>query len=113
MTDIALAEIAPGQRAAPATRLQGRHLLGWALIAPSGVFLVLFTYWPAAKVVWQSLHDEQRGRTTFVGLRNFVSIFADATFQHALFNNAVYAVGTVAPSLVLALLFALALERSR
>lgn len=89
-----------------------RHLLGIALLAPSLVFLGLFTYWPLAQVTWQSLHEEMRGRSTFVGLRNFRVLFDDPAFQHALANNLIYAFGTVVPSLVLALSFALALKRS-
>ncbi len=49
--------------------------------------------------------------TRFVGFANFAALFADPSFQRALLNNALYAVGTVVPSLVLALAFALALTR--
>lgn len=113
MTDLAIADIAPPRQSALFTQIQSRHALGWALVAPSFVFLLLFTYWPAVKVVWQSLHEETRGQTVFVGLSNFAAILADPSFQHALVNNGIYAVGTVVPSLCLALGFALALERSK
>jgi sn-glycerol 3-phosphate transport system permease protein len=48
----------------------------------------------------------------FVGLQNFVALAQDPSFRQALSNNLVYAVGTVIPSLVLALWFALAVQRS-
>jgi len=92
-------------------RRRPRNLLGLALLSPSLLFLALFTYWPSAQVLWQSLHAGARQSTTF-GLGNYRSIAADAAFQHALWNNLVYAVGTMVPSLVLALAFALTLVRS-
>jgi sn-glycerol 3-phosphate transport system permease protein len=89
-----------------------RNWLGVALLVPSLVFLGLFTYWPLAQVVWQSVHEETRGRQTFVGSRNFAVVFGDPAFQQALANNLVYAIGTVVPSLVLALALALVLKHS-
>ena len=44
------------------------------------------------------------------GLDNYRRLFADPHFARAAWNNAVYAAGTIVPSLVLALLFALALR---
>ena len=84
----------------------------YALLAPSLVFLATFTYWPVAQVFWQSLHQQDRGHVTFVGLDNFVALAQDPSFRQALWNNLVYAVGTVIPSLVLALWFAVAVQRS-
>lgn len=102
---LALARIRPVQVAR-------RRWLGVALLAPSLVFLVLFTYWPVAQVVWQSLTVAERGSVRFVGFGNYGALFADAAFRRALANNALYAIGTVVPSLLLALGFALALNRS-
>jgi sn-glycerol 3-phosphate transport system permease protein len=45
-------------------------------------------------------------------LRNYSDLFADKAFVQAVINNLVYAVGTVPASMALALLFALALQRS-
>lgn len=89
-------------------------LLAFGLLAPSLILLTLFTYWPVAQVFWQSLHNQQKvgGPQGFVGLANFAALFADAAFRKALANNLLYALGTVIPSLVLALGFAMALVRS-
>jgi len=112
MSDFAIekpvvARLAHGSRLAPP-----RNWLGVALLIPSLVFLGLFTYWPLAQVAWQSVHEETRGRQTFVGSRNFATLFSDPAFQQALINNLVYAIGTVAPSLALALALALVLKHS-
>jgi sn-glycerol 3-phosphate transport system permease protein len=112
MAEIALAEPAVQSKRVAAPRFDRRHLLGLALLGPSLVFLTAFTYWPVLQVLWQSVHAENRAGNAYVGLSNFAAIFGDAAFRRALSNNAIYAVGTVVPSLVLALGFALSLARS-
>lgn len=112
MSDLAVPKFAFGESARERTFVLPRNLLGIALLTPSLVFLCLFTYWPLAQVAWQSIHEEKRGQSAFVGWRNFRALFDDAAFQHALVNNLIYAFGTVIPSLVLALSFALALKQS-
>jgi sn-glycerol 3-phosphate transport system permease protein len=94
---------------APALKFDPR---GYALLAPSLIFLATFTYWPVAQVFWQSLHHQDRGHSLFVGLGNFIAILQDPSFQHALINDLVYAVGTVVPGLILALFFAVAVQQS-
>jgi sn-glycerol 3-phosphate transport system permease protein len=112
MSDIAL-EKAVLSEVGDSRRLALPHnWLGIALLVPSLAFLSLFTYWPLAEVVWESLHEEKRKQYAFAGLKNFTALFADPSFQHALLNNLIYAVGTVAPSLALALALALVLKRA-
>lgn len=89
-------------------------VLAFALLAPSLVLLALFTYWPVLQVLWQSFHGQLRvgGPQAYIGADNFLKLFADTAFRKALVNNLVYAFGTVVPSLVLALGFAMALAKS-
>lgn len=89
-------------------------LIAFGMLAPSLLFLTLFTYWPVIQVVSQSLFNQQRvgGPQVYVGAANFFKLFADSAFRKALSNNLIYAFGTVIPSLVLALGFAMALARS-
>jgi sn-glycerol 3-phosphate transport system permease protein len=89
-----------------------RNLLGLALLLPSLLFLGLFTYWPVVQVVWQSLRIAPRTGQAVFGLGNYQALAADPAFRRALSNNIVYAVGTIGPSLLLALAFALALAGS-
>jgi sn-glycerol 3-phosphate transport system permease protein len=112
MSDIAIREPLAARFAGRSFALRLRGLTAYALLAPSLVFLTLFTYWPVVQVLWNSVHQEGRSVTTFVGLKNYATIYADQAFRRALFNNVFYAAGTVIPSLVLALGFALALDRS-
>jgi sn-glycerol 3-phosphate transport system permease protein len=95
-----------------AVRRRLRDFLGLALLVPSLVFLAVFTYWPSIQVLWQSFSVGARGGPSALGIGNYQRIFADPAFRHALWNNIQYAVGSIVPSLVLALGFALVLNRS-
>jgi sn-glycerol 3-phosphate transport system permease protein len=98
----------------PRLRMRRATLLAYGMLAPSLILLTLFTYWPVAQVAWQALHNQQKigGPQVFIGLGNFLKLFTDPAFGKALANNLIYALGTVIPSLVLALGFAMALARS-
>lgn len=83
-----------------------------ALLAPSLIFLVAFTYWPVVSVALRALTEQQFGQAPRWGFGNFARLFADERFATAVGNSAIYALGTIGPSLVLALAFALALRES-
>jgi sn-glycerol 3-phosphate transport system permease protein len=114
MANAVLATEATGEWRVVRWRPRRATLLAFALLAPSLIFLALFTYWPVVQLAWQALHNQQRagGPQLFVGLDNLLKLFADAAFHKALANNLIYAFGTVIPSLVLALGFAMALAQS-
>ena len=59
----------------------------------------------------ESLLVGRFGRTS-LGIDNYRRLFADPHFATAAGNNLVYAVGTIAPSLIIALLLALALRET-
>lgn len=99
----------------PAARLPRRD---WAaertalvLLAPSLVLLAAFTYWPVVGVTLRSLDEHRLGGGFRFGFGNYARMLADPHFHQAALNNLVYAVGTVVPSIVLALGFAVALRR--
>ncbi len=97
----------------------GSRRAGWPhranvalLLAPSLVFLAAFTYWPVLTTALRSFTEQRYGQTARWGVGNFVRLFADPHFANAAWNSAVYAAGTIVPSLALALAFALALRES-
>jgi ABC-type Fe3+ transport system permease subunit len=81
-----------------------------ALLAPAFAFLAAFTYWPVLRVFGDSFMVGRFAGPHALGLDNYRRLFADPHFARAAWNNAEYAVGTIVSSLVLALLFALALR---
>jgi len=91
-----------------------RRLKPFLLLLPSLIFLGAFTYWPVASVGVDSFFGRRLGEKTaeFAGLGNYVRLAADPKFTTAALNNLVYIGATVLPSIVLALGFALPLQRS-
>ncbi|NUA45044.1 sn-glycerol-3-phosphate transport system permease protein UgpA [Dickeya solani] len=88
-----------------------KNWLPWVILSPSLLFLLLFTYFPLLRSVYDSLFDTRMAGADapFVGLGNVVRLLNDAVFWRALFNNLVYILLTVIPGVVLALLLAVAL----
>jgi sn-glycerol 3-phosphate transport system permease protein len=111
----AILDGAAGTPEATLRRRRRVRLLPYALLAPSLLFLVLFTYLPIVRVAVEALYHTPHGTgaaATFVAFGNYAKVLADPAFRQAVVNNIVYAVGTLVPTLVLALTFALAVQRS-
>ena len=104
--------IAPNATTVPRTRARRIPLAAYALLAPSGVFLLAFTYWPVLQVAIGSLQVRSFGGAAHWGWENYARLFADPHFANAVVNNLIYAAGTIIPSVSLALLFALGLRES-
>jgi sn-glycerol 3-phosphate transport system permease protein len=77
------------------------------------IFLVPFTLWPAVRVIYLSLFqaDLSHPNPTFIGLDNFVAEFTNPIFLQVLRNTALYTLGTVPISVVLALLLAIEVNK--
>ena len=88
-------------------------VLGVALLAPSLVFLVLFTGWPLAQTVIQSLFRQNLAVRVprFVGLGQFVDLFSDPGFLRVMGNTLAFTAVTVPISIALAFAFALLLNQ--
>ncbi len=93
-------------------RRSRQTLSAYLLLLPSAVFLLAFTYWPVVRVIQTSLTVQGFRNAAHWGLHNYVRLFDDRHFTAAVVNNVIYAAGTIIPSLVLALLFALALQET-
>ncbi|MEZ5646802.1 MAG: sugar ABC transporter permease [Burkholderiaceae bacterium] len=86
---------------------------GWLLLLPAAVLLAAFTHLPALGTLWHSVFSTPRATRAaqFVGTENYQLMLEDPVFWTALGNNAWYAAGTILPSMVLALLMALWVNR--
>jgi sn-glycerol 3-phosphate transport system permease protein len=82
-----------------------------ALLLPSGIFPLAFTYWPVLQVALGSLSVRTFGGAAHWGFGNYARLFAVPHFASAVRNNLLYAAGTVIPSLALALLSPLSCAR--
>ena len=112
MTQLSIESPSPLAGLAPASRRRARARLlpAFALLAPSLLFLIAFTYWPVARVLAESFVTGRFATDHAVGFGNYRRLLADPHFARAAWNNAAYAIGTIVPSLVLALAFAMALR---
>jgi len=108
-------ERALGAGAVPSTASR-RRFQRWlpvlVLLAPSVLFLGLFTYGPVLRALWESLVVGRLAGDHALGFGNYQRLFADPHFSRAALNNLVYALGTIVPSLLLALALALALRET-
>lgn len=59
-------------------------VVAYALLVPSGIFLLAFTYWPVLQVALGSLTIRTFGSSVRWGLDNYVRLFADPHFALAL-----------------------------
>jgi len=112
---MSIEERALGAGALPLTtarRRSYRWLPVVALLAPSLVFLGLFTYGPVLRVIGESLIVGRFAGEHALGFGNYHRLFQDPHFARAALNNMIYAAGTIVPSLVLALALALALRET-
>jgi len=95
-------------------RLDRREqITGWAFIAPALVLLGLFMIYPIVWSLWMSFQTGRGMNFTFGGFANIVRLTQDPVFHRALSNTFVFLVVQVPIMLVLALLFAAALNDSR
>jgi raffinose/stachyose/melibiose transport system permease protein len=85
---------------------------GWVWVVPALLFLFAFVYGPALANVRFSLFSFSAMSLDrkFVGLENYVRLFADPLFWTALSNNAIYALISVMFQVGLALVLAAILE---
>ena len=95
--------------------MEGRRnaVIGWLLLLPAAVLLVAFTHYPAGATLWHSLFSTAKPNrpARFIGLDNYRALADDPVFWTSLVNNAWYALGTIVPSIALAIVMALWVDR--
>lgn len=86
-----------------------RHVYGWLLLAPAAILLIGFTHYPAAATLYDSFFSTGTvvRPSRFVGLANYASLGDDPIFWQVLWNNLLFALGTIPTSMAIALLMAI------
>ncbi len=84
-----------------------------AYLSPWLVTLLLFWVYPLIYSFYLSLTDFRllSDQTSFVGLQNYIRLFSDPDFLKALANTAIFVVGTIPFTTVIALILALLVNR--
>ena len=83
----------------------------WLFLFPALFALTLYLIYPVVGSFWRSLHD--RSGDTFIGLDNYTTMFADAGFQTAFWNNFLWILVVPATATFLGLLVAQLTDRLR
>jgi multiple sugar transport system permease protein len=113
----ATAAMPPGPaeaRARTSDRARAENRLGWKLVAPAVVMMLLVTAYPMIRALYLSLF---KYRVTapddreFVGLTNYVGVLSDGLWWRDVFNTVFIMVVTVAVELVIGFAFAMVMHR--
>ncbi|MBV8535445.1 MAG: sugar ABC transporter permease [Alphaproteobacteria bacterium] len=115
---LATARLAPGKSRAGTgvRRLRlAEALAGYAFAGPAFLLILALFILPTLAVFVISVTDWQFGTTSlsFVGLRNFASLFADRAFRISLLNTILYVVIVVPATVILGLSVAVLIESGR
>lgn len=101
----------PARRRVWVMRTNSGALLGWLLALPATALFGLFALYPMVRVIYLSFYNyDLFSNPTFNGVQNYRDLFADPVARTATTNTLIYLVGTYVPTIVLALLVAIALN---
>ena len=91
----------------------GRVLLPYALVAPSIIILLIFTFYPALNMIYLSFRNYDMVTVNkYIGLRNYIRMFTvKKDFKVAVYNTLVYTVWAVFLQIGFGLLLAVWLQR--
>ena len=99
-----------GDRVAQARSGRSEQLAGWAFVAPALVLLGIFMIYPIIWSLWMSFQVGKGMNFSFGGFTNIIRLTKDPVFIRALTNTCIFLVVQVPIMIVLALLFANALN---
>ena len=98
----------------PMRRWRAEPLLGSAMVLPALAGLALFKLWPLLAAALDSLRSFSpfdKTPTGWVGLQNYIDLFADPDFFYAPFNTLLYIVLIVGITIPLALVLAVLVDK--
>ncbi|TDD18893.1 sugar ABC transporter permease [Kribbella turkmenica] len=85
---------------------------GWLLLAPALLHSVIFIALPGLMAVYLSFTNARvAGQGTWIGLQNYVDLFADAQFLSALKRTLLYTIAVVPVAMALSLVVAVGLNQ--
>lgn len=89
------------------------RLLPWMLLAPQLAITLIFFIWPAGQAIKSSFEREDPFgfSKVFVGFTHYARLLADPAYRDSLMVTAIFAVSVTTISMLLGLLFAVAVDR--
>lgn len=89
-------------------------ILPYLLVAPQIIITLVFFIWPASQALYQSvLQEDPFGLSSkFVGLDNFVALFADDIYLNSLYVTVIFSFAVAVISMSVSLLLAVMADRA-
>lgn len=88
------------------------QFLGYVLIAPIGLLILLLVAYPFLSAIYLSLTQKVVGYPAqFIGLKNYVTLYHSTQFRAVVWNSGVYTIVAVATKLLIGMAMALALHK--
>ena len=89
------------------------NLIAWLLVAPSLIFMLIFTVYPVFRIVYLSLTKYRLGMQApeFIGLENYINLAGSSLFWKVMGNTLYFALITIIPSMVVGLFLATIVNR--
>lgn len=90
-----------------------KNLMGWALVAPSLIFMLIFTVYPVFRSIYLSMTKYKLGMAgpEWLGLANYTQLFGSSLFWKVMGNTLFFALITVIPSMIAGLFLAVLVNR--
>lgn len=90
-----------------------KNITAWLLVAPSLIFMLIFTVYPVFRNIYLSLTKSKLGmaQPEFIGIDNYISLAGSSLFWKVMGNTLFFAAITVIPSMVLGLFLATLVNR--
>jgi multiple sugar transport system permease protein len=93
--------------------LQRESVLGWLLLSPVLLVMLVLVVWPFSTAIWMSFTDKSIGReANWVGLANFSQVLTSPRFGRAIQNSLVFTVVAIFLKFVLGMAMALVLNKA-
>ena len=89
---------------------RGEQINGWAFVAPALILLTIFMLYPIIWSLWMSFQVGKGMNFSFGGFANMIRLTKDPVFIRALVNTCIFFFAQVPIMIMLALLFAVALN---
>ena len=89
------------------------NLIAWLLVAPSLIFMLIFTVYPVFRSVYLSLTKYRLGMQApeFIGLENYINLAGSSLLWKVMGNTLYFALITIIPSMVVGLFLATIVNR--
>ncbi len=90
-----------------------KNLLAWLLVAPSLIFMLIFTVYPIFRSIYLSLTKYKLGMKApeWIGLQNYINLAGSSLFWKVMGNTLYFAFITIIPSMAVGLFLAVIVNR--